>query len=111
MSFLAQTNNILVQKLRLVNDFPLLFPQTQIPPFLIILAEIEHSKASRRNDRNKTRLKLEQNTFKIQSNLNVDAKLLRFKFIFFLFDSWLVYILQVKSRKRKERSRFHFRLG
>ena len=62
MSFLAQTNNILVQKLRLVNDFPLLFPQTQIPPFLIILAEIEHSKGLRINDRNKTRLKLKQNT-------------------------------------------------
>ena len=65
MSFLAQTNNILVQKLRLVNDFPLLFPQTQIPPFLIILAEIEHSKGLRINDRNKTRLKLKQNTFEI----------------------------------------------
>ena len=84
MSFLAQTNNILVQKLRLVNDFPLLFPQTQIPPFLIILAKIEHSKGLRRNDRNKTRLKLEQNTFKIQSNLNLDAKLFRFKFIFLI---------------------------
>ena len=84
MSFLAQTNNILVQKLRLVNDFPLLFPQTQIPPFLIILTEIEHSKGLRRNDRNKTRLKLEQNTFKIQSNLNLDAKLFRFKFIFLI---------------------------
>ena len=65
MSFLAQTNNILVQKLRLVNDFPLLFPQTQILPFLIILAEIEHSKGLRINDRNKTQLKLKQNTFKI----------------------------------------------
>ena len=85
MSFLAQTNNILVQKLRLVNDFPLLFPQTQIPPFLIILAEIEHSKGLRRNDRNKTRLKLDQNTFKIQSNLNLDAKLFRFKFNFLIW--------------------------
>ena len=65
MSFLAQTNNILVQKLRLVNDFPLLFPQTQILPFLIILAEKDYSKGLRRNDRNKTRLKLEQNIFKI----------------------------------------------
>ena len=81
MSFLAQTNNILVQKLRLVNDFPLLFPQTQIPPFLIILAEIEHSKGLRRNDRNKTRLKLEQNTFKI----NLNFKLFRFKFNFLIW--------------------------
>ena len=45
--------------------------------------KILNSVGLRRNDRNKTRLKLEQNTFKIQSNLNVDAKLLRFKFIFF----------------------------
>ena len=85
MSFLAQTNNILVQKLRLVNDFPLLFPQTQIPPFLIILAEIENSKGLRINDRNKTRLKLEQNTFKIQSSLNLDAKLFWFEFSFLIW--------------------------